>query len=106
MTDPEFCSLVGLMQAYLDRNPVDGAERLKAFLEDDRLLIETGDVSVLTGWSTGYITRLCKQGLLPYIPGSPHKFMIKPLRMALEQLQTGGVYGRRKARLKPGTKKP
>jgi hypothetical protein len=105
MLTAEFCSLVGLMKAYMDRNPVDGAERIRIFFEDDQVLLSTDDVAKLTGWSNGHVIRLCKQGLLPHIPGNPHKFMIRPLMLALEQLQVGGIYGRRKATRKKPTAK-
>lgn len=95
--DSEFCSLVGLLQLYLRKHP-DGADRLRMFLTDERLLFDTDDVARLAGWSVGHVQKLCKQGVLPYIPGNPHKFMIGPLRNALEQMQTGGIYGRKTKR--------
>lgn len=88
------CVIIGKVLAYLDQNP-DGSDKLEDLLNDDKLLISTEDVADRTGWSTGYITRLCKKGLIPYIPGNPHKFMVRHLRIALEQMQTGGIYGRK-----------
>ena len=96
----EFCKVVGQVAAYLDKHP-DGIDRLRAFLDDDKLLYDTEDVIRLTGWGRTYVTRLCTTGLLPYIPGKPHKFVPAAVKKALEQMQTGGIYGRRKSKLKP-----
>ena len=96
----EFCKVVGQVAAYLDKRP-DGIDRLRAFLDDDKLLYDTEDVIRLTGWGRTYVTRLCTTGLLPYIPGKPHKFVPAAVKKALEQMQTGGIYGRRKSKLKP-----
>lgn len=105
MLTSEFCSLVGLLKVFLDRHPLDGADRVRVFFEEDKLLLSTDEVATLTGYSNGHIIRLCKQGVLPYIPGNPHKFMLRPLRLALEQLQTGGIYGRKTRKKSTATKK-
>lgn len=77
----EFCQLVGMVSAYLDKHPADGADRLRAFLRDDEArLLDTTDVMELTGWSHSHVVKLCKQNILPHIPGSPHKFLKAPLR--------------------------
>ena len=96
----EFCKIVGQVAAYLDKHP-DGIDRLQAFLDDDKLLYDTEDVIRLTGWGRTYVTRLCSTGMLPYIPGKPHKFVPQAVKKALEQMQTGGIYGRKKSKLKP-----
>jgi hypothetical protein len=83
---------------FLEQNP-DGVEKLELMILENKLLLSTDDVAELTGWSNGHIIRLCRQGILPYISGNPHKFMLKPLNIALEQLQSGGIYGK-KTRIK------
>ena len=92
------CVIVGKVMTFLDEHP-DGAETLELIMSTNKLLWTTADVASLTGWSAAHVLRLCSQGVLPYIPGNPHMFMIKPLMVALEQLQTGGIYGR-KSRMK------
>lgn len=97
----EFCKIVGQVAAYLDKHQ-DGADLLRAFLEDDKNgLWSTEDVMEFTGWGRTYVTRLCGNGTLPYIPGKPHKFVPAAVKAALEQMQTGGIFGRRKSKLKP-----
>lgn len=96
----EFCQIVGMVAAYLDKHQ-DGADRLKAFLDDDKLLYDTDDVMRITGWGRTYITSLCTSGKLPYIPGKPHKFVPAAVKVALEGMQQGGQYGRRKSKTKP-----
>lgn len=64
---------------------------------DDRLW-STSDVCTFTGWGRTYIQRLVSSGQLPYIPGKPHKFIPASVKAALEKMQTGGVYGRRKSK--------
>lgn len=95
----EFCALVGMVAAYLDRHPEGGADRLRAFLDDDKDgLWNTEDVMEFTGWGRTYVTKLCTTGMLPYIPGKPHKFIPQGVKKAIEAMQTGGIYGRRKSR--------
>lgn len=98
-----FCSLVAKVAAYLDKHPHGGAGRLSQFLEDEPVdLWNAEDVMTYTGWGRPYISTLCSSGLLPHIPGRPTKFVPADLRKAVESLQTGGVYGRRKGKsLKP-----
>ena len=95
----EFCQIVGMVAAYLDQHQ-DGADRLKAFLDDDKFLYDTDDVMRVTGWGRTYISSLCTGGRLPYIPGKPHKFVPAAVKAALETMQIGGVYGRRKSKTK------
>ncbi|MBK5275162.1 MAG: hypothetical protein JJE30_08930 [Desulfuromonadales bacterium] len=101
----EFCQIVGQVAAYLDKHP-DGADRLRAFLDDDKLLYDTADVCRITGWGRTYVSQLCSSGLVPYIPGKPHKFVPAAVKKAIEALQTGGIYGRRKSRTKPTRRTP
>jgi len=98
------CKLIGEVLSYVGNDP-GAVEKLEAAMENGYWLLTTEDVAVKTGWSTGHIIRLCKQGLLPFIPGNPHKFVPKALVLALEQLQVGGVYGRRKSTKKPTLKR-
>lgn len=104
MQNSERCELIGRVFAYLEQYPKEGAERLREFLTAGDRLLSTDDVMVLTGWSRTYVIRLCKQGILPHIPGNPHKFLRGPLMQALHQMQRGGPYGRRKTRAKAKTK--
>jgi hypothetical protein len=96
----DFCELVGLMAAYLSQHP-EGNARLRAFLEGTtERLWDTKDLMLYTGWGKTHVCELCSTGRLPYIPGKPNKFIPKEVKKALEDLQTGGVYGRRKTKLK------
>jgi hypothetical protein len=96
----EFCALIGQVAAYLDRHQ-DGVGRLRAFLDDDKDgLWSTADVKQYTGWSAVHISHLCTSGKLPYIPGNPYKYIPRAVKAALEEMQTGGIYGRRKSRIK------
>ena len=84
------------VKAFLVRHPHDGEQRLAAFLQTEQLLYSTEDVMRMTGWSQGYITRLCRRKVLPHIPGNPHKFMLAPLKQALEDMLVGAGRGRKK----------
>ena len=88
MMNHEFCQIVGMVAAYLDRHP-DGADRLRAFLNDDKLLLDTEDLMRLTGWKRTHISHLCATGLIPHIPGRPNKFILAAVKKALEQMQQG-----------------
>jgi hypothetical protein len=90
------CELVPMMMKYIREHP-DGADRLREYMAGPGLW-DTTDVIEYTGWGRTYIQRLVTSGVLPYIPGKPHKFIPASVKKALEQLQTGGVYGRRKAK--------
>lgn len=59
-------------------------------------LWETADVRIYTGWSRQYISKLCSENQIPYIPGRPNKFVPSSLRKAIEDMQVGGRFGRRK----------
>lgn len=95
----EFCAIVGQVAAYLDKHP-DGADRLQSFMNDDKWLWDTTDLMEFTGWGRTYISNLCTSGRMPHIPGKPHKFVPAAVKAALEAMQTGGVYGRRKSKTK------
>lgn len=95
----EFCLLVGLLAAYLEKH-ADGADRAKVFLLDETGLWDTTHVMEYNGWCRTYIQRLVSNGQLPYIPGKPHKFIPASVKKALEQMQQGGIYGKRKSTLK------
>ena len=88
------CAIIGKVLLFLERNP-DGADKLDLMISGNKLLLSTDEVATITGYSNGHIIRLCKQGILPYIPGNPHRFVLRQLTAALEQLQTGGIYGRK-----------
>lgn len=94
----DFCKIVGQVAQYLDRHQ-DGADRLRQFLDDDKLLLDTEDIMRLTGWGRTYVSQLCSTGKLPYIPSRPNKFIPEAIKAALEQMQTGGIFGRRKSRI-------
>lgn len=96
----DFCELVGLLAAYLRQHPEDGADRLREFMTGPGLW-DTSDVCQYTGWSRQYISTLCNSNLIPYIPGRPNKFVPAAVKKALEAMQQGGPYGRRKSRVKP-----
>lgn len=97
-----FCRLVGLLAAYLEKH-ADGAGRVKEFLLDETGLWDTQDVMNYSGWGRTYVQRLVSTGLLPYIPGKPHKFVPASVKKALDKMQVGGEYGRRKSTLKHKT---
>jgi hypothetical protein len=88
------CAIIGKVMSFLENNP-DAVEKLNLLIQEDKLLWSTDDVMTLTGWSNGHIIRLCSQGILPYVPGNPHKFVPRALVAALEQMQVGGIYGRK-----------
>lgn len=98
----DFCELVGLLAAYLQQHE-DGADRLKEFMTGPSLW-DTQDVCTYTGWGRTYISQLCSKGTLPYIPGRPNKFVPAAVKAALEAMQQGGQYGRRKSTIKRGRK--
>jgi len=66
-------------------------------VETDRLW-DTHDVMEFTGWKRTYVQRLVSSGVLPYIPGKPHKYIPSEVKKALMGMQVGGKYGRRKAK--------
>lgn len=68
-----------------------------------RGLWDTNDLSEYTGWGRTYISRLCNNGTLPYIPGKPNKFVPASVIKAIEAMQIGGIYGRRKSTIKRRT---
>lgn len=67
-------------------------------------LWDTHDVMEFTGWKRTYVQGLVSKGLLPYIPGKPHKFIPSEVKQALKKMQIGGQYGRRKAKKATTTK--
>lgn len=97
----QLCELVGLITAFLKEHPEDGADRLKEFMAGPGLW-DTQDVCTFTGWGRTYISQLCSNGTLPYIPGRPNKFVPAAVKAALEAMQQGGQYGRRKSTIKRG----
>lgn len=72
--------------------------------DEDRLW-STSDVMQYTGWGRTYVQRLVSNGTLPYIPGKPHKFIPVSVKKAIEAMQQGGGYGRRKSTIKPKGRK-
>ena len=80
--------------AFLLSSP-EAEERLNLFLGIGQLLLDTGDVSRMTGWSETHVTRLCRRKMLPHIPGKPNKFMVPHILAALESMQVGGKFGRK-----------
>jgi len=87
------------IEQFLDNDP-DAAIKIETLINTGKLLYSTDEIMGLTGWTRGYITRLCRERRLPHIPGNPHKFMLGPLRQALEDMMVGGPFGRRKAKAK------
>lgn len=103
LTEDTHDELVEQVRAFLATDPENGPRRLQRFLDindgdDGRFLIDTEDVMRLTGWGKTYISRLCVDGTLPHIPGKPHKFIPGVVKATLEQMQIGGMYGRRKSK--------
>lgn len=92
------CEIVAEVIVYLNKHQEDGAERLREFLNCDKLLLDTDDVMRLTGWGRTYVSNLCTSGQLPHIKSKPHKFVLSAVREALEEMQQGGKYGRRKSK--------
>jgi hypothetical protein len=56
----------------------------------------TDEVMAFTGWGRTYISRLCTTGVLPHIPGKPHRFIPSEVKNAILQMQVGGRYGKKK----------
>lgn len=104
MDDIRKYAALGRVSEFLDREEEDGLAKLELLLAGNKLLINTHDVAQMTGWSEQYIGDLCRQELIPHIPGKPYKFIYKPLREAVEKLLVGGIYGRRKAKTKRSRK--
>lgn len=77
---------------------LNDSERKKRMEPEYNGLWDTQDVVFFTGWGRTYISSLCSKGLLPYIPGRPNKFIPASVKTALEKMQTGGQYGRRKTK--------
>jgi len=98
----DFCELVGRVAAFLDDHP-DGADRLREFMREDKLLLNTEDMVNLTGWARTYLSRLCTSGRMPHIPGKPTRFIREDVIATLRKMQTGGDYGRRKGKPFKGT---
>lgn len=96
-TDLHKCAILGKVLNYLEKNP-HGADALSAFIDSEPEIMTTEQVMKLTGWSHTYIIRLCKQLIIPYIPGNPHRFLRNPLLQALHAMQVGGPYGCGKTR--------
>jgi hypothetical protein len=81
----------------MQKNTIMNDEERKKRMEPDYSgLWDTQDIVALTGWGRTYISGLCSKGVLPYIPGRPNKFIPSSVRSALEKMQIGGQYGRRK----------
>lgn len=97
------------MPMELDRNTIakiidffkkhpDGFDRLENLLtQESRVLLTTDEVMEMTGWSRGYIQKLCQLGKLPHIPGKPLRFMRDPLLAAIERMLEGQGYSKRRS---------
>lgn len=83
------------IEHWLKTDP-EAVNKVQRVMETD--LLSTEDVARMTRWSVDHILRLCKAGLLPHIPGKPHKFLHAPLNEALYQMQIGGIMGRNKSK--------
>ncbi len=82
---------------FIEKNP-DGFDRLESLLaRERRLLLTTDEVMAMTGWSRGYIQKLCQSGKLPHIPGKPLRFMREPLLTAIERMLEGQGYRKRRS---------
>jgi hypothetical protein len=66
----------------------------------DEKLWTTDEVMEFTGWGRTYVSRLCTQGRLPYIPGKPHKFVPSEVKNAIRQMQIGGRFKKGGATMK------
>lgn len=85
--DTEALALVGRVVAYLEDRPAEAKQRLDAFLTGTQtLLLTTQDVVEQTGWSAGYVEKLCRRGALRHIAGKPHKFLYFHLAEDLERM--------------------
>jgi hypothetical protein len=98
--------LIQQTRAFLGEHPINET-RLRRFLETggDDWLWSTQDLMEYTGWGRTYISRLCTSGTLPHIPGKPHRFVPEDVKGALRQMQQGGIYGRRKSKMKGKARK-
>lgn len=98
----DFCQLVGLLSGYLERHrdDTDAIQRLRDVLTDEKGLWDTQDVQSYTGWCRQYVSTLCSQGRIPFIPGRPNKFIPASVKAAISDMQVGAGYGRRKSALK------
>lgn len=66
----------------------------------DEKLWTTEDVMEFTSWGRTYVSRLCTRGILPYIPGKPHKFVPSEVKNAIRQMQVGGRFQKGGAQMK------
>ena len=80
-------------------------EAVRDTTQDIDRLWDTKDVMQYTGWCRQHISLLCSRGTLPYIPGHPNKFVPASAKLAIEGMQQGGPYGRRKSTIKPKGRK-
>lgn len=88
---------IGRILDFFKKHP-DGFERLENFMDRERrLLLTTSEVMAMTGWSRGYIQKLCQTGKLPHIPGKPIRFMREPLLEAIEKMLEGQGYSKRRS---------
>jgi hypothetical protein len=95
---PELLAIIREAKAYIATHP-DAAAVIEAELfGGEPGLWSTADVMQFTGWGRTYVQGLVSNGTLPYIPGKPHKFIPAAVKQALEKMQTGGEYSRRKRR--------
>lgn len=85
--DTESLSIIGRVAHYLEERPTEAKQRLDAFLVGSRpLLLTTQDVCEQTGWSAGYVEKLCRRGVLRHIAGKPHRFLYFHLTEDLERM--------------------
>lgn len=94
---PEKCRIVLRVLDYIESRP-DGMARLELFLQDDQFLFGVADVAGWTGWSQSYIRQLCQANKLPHIPGKALKFVKKNVLSAVESMQRGGDFRKRRHR--------
>ncbi|KAA0888698.1 hypothetical protein [Oryzomonas rubra] len=100
VTETVKSAILARVLEYMEQHQEEGVARLEAAMANGKILYTTAEVMEMTGWGRSYILQLVNEGILPHLPGNPHRFLIAPLKQALYDLQTGGVFGRRKSKLK------
>lgn len=66
--------------------------------ETEDSLWTTKDVMAFLRRGRTHVSFLCSTGKIPYIPGRPNRFIPEEVKAAMAAMQTGGIYGRRRAR--------
>lgn len=92
---PAKCRIMLRVLDYVESR-ADGMARLELLLQDDQFLFGVADVAAWTGWSQSYIRQLCQTNKLPHIQGKALKFVKRNVLSAIEGMQRGGDFRKRR----------